>query len=273
MVNWIKRFSLFFTALFFLLLAVVIFSFRSGEDRDTPLVQKIFMQITFPFQGRVHGAVTWVRQIGHRYILLIDIKEENEKLKHEVSALREENNRLQERILAEERLQKLTPIQSQYSSPSILAQVYARDPSNWFKSILVDKGSNEEVLKNMAVVAADGVVGRVMEASADTAKVLLITDPNSAVDVLLQRSRSQAILEGTAEEICILKYVQKSDDVQVGDKVITSGMGGIFPKGLMTGTVTKLDKKRPGIFQYVEVTPGVDFSRLEEVLILGEEEP
>jgi len=91
------------------------------------------------------------------------------------------------------------------------------------------------------------------------------------VDIIVQRSRAQGILEGKMEEVCVLKYVKKGDDVQVGDKIITSGLGGIFPKGLMTGTVTGVERKRPGIFQYIEVTPMVDFSRLEEVLILGEE--
>jgi rod shape-determining protein MreC len=122
----------------------------------------------------------------------------------------------------------------------------------------------------MAVVISEGVVGRVIEVSPDTAKVLLLTDPNSALDVIIQRSRAQGIMEGKVDEVCVLKYVQKSDDVQVGDQVITSGLGGIFPKGLMTGMVTKLDRKRPGIFQYIEVSPAVDFSKLEEVLILGE---
>jgi rod shape-determining protein MreC len=122
----------------------------------------------------------------------------------------------------------------------------------------------------MAVVTSEGVVGRVIEVSLHTAKVLLITDPNSAMDVIVQRSRTQGIMEGKVEEVCVLKYVQKNEDVQVGDKVITSGLGGIFPKGLVTGTVTKVERKRPGIFQYIEVTPSVDFSRLEEVLILKE---
>ena len=123
----------------------------------------------------------------------------------------------------------------------------------------------------MAVVVSEGVVGRVIEVSAHTAKVLLISDPNSAVDVIIQRSRAQGILEGRVEEFGILKYIQKSDDVQMGDKVITSGLGGIFPKGLIVGTVTKVERKRPGVFQYIEVTPSVDFSRLEEVLVWGGE--
>jgi rod shape-determining protein MreC len=165
-------------------------------------------------------------------------------------------------------MKKLYSLQSRHSSTSMVAQVFARDPSNWFKTVMVDKGERNRVSKDMAVVTSEGVVGRVIEVSPNTAKVLLITDPNSALDVTIQRSRSQGIMEGKVEEICVLKYVLKSDDVQVGDKVITSGLGGIFPRGLMIGTVSKVERKRPGIFQYLEVTPSVDFSKLEEVLIL-----
>ncbi len=270
MLALLKRYSFFFAASFFLLLAFLVLTFHTAEDRETPLIQRLLLQISFPFQQKAGGTISWLKEVGEEYVFLVHLREENLELKHLLSALREENNRLKEAILAEERLKKLSPLQSEYSSRSIVAQVYARDPSSWFKTVLVNKGRKDEVSKDMAVVGADGVVGRVMEVSARTAKVLLITDPNSGVDVILQRSRSQAILEGKRDETCILKYVQKSDDLQVGDRVITSGMGGIFPKGLLTGTVTKVDRKRPGIFQYVEVTPAVDFSRLEEVLILGE---
>jgi rod shape-determining protein MreC len=90
------------------------------------------------------------------------------------------------------------------------------------------------------------------------------------VDVILQRSRAQGIMEGKVDEICILKYVQKNEDVQVGDLVVTSGLGGVFPKGMLVGTVSQVDPMRPGIFQYIEVHPSVDLSKLEEVLVLGE---
>ncbi len=120
----------------------------------------------------------------------------------------------------------------------------------------------------MVAIGVGGVAGRVIDVSAQTARILLITDPNSAVDVLIQRSRAQGILEGNVEDYCILKYVPKAEDIQVGDKVLTSGIGGIFPKGLMIGTVRRVDKKRAGIFQYVEVSPAVDFVKLEELLII-----
>jgi rod shape-determining protein MreC len=135
---------------------------------------------------------------------------------------------------------------------------------------LVNKGEKDGVTKDMAVATSEGVVGRVIEVSPDTAKVLLITDANSSLDVIIQRSRAHGIMEGKIDEVCILKYVQKNEDVQVGDIVITSGLGGIFPKGLVVGKVSQVDRKRPGIFQHIEVSPAVDLSRIEEVLILEE---
>jgi len=269
--DWLKRFRLLFVALLFLFLAALILALQTGSDRETSFVEKTLMQTSFPLQQKTQGSLSWLRGVGERYIFLTRVQRENEGLKRMISALREENNRLQEAILAEERLKKLYPLQAQHSSPAIIARVFARDPSSWFKTLLIDKGEKGGISKDMAVIVSEGVVGRVIEVSAHTAKVLLVSDPNSAVDVIIQRSRAQGIMEGKVEEVGILKYVQKSDDIQMGDKVITSGLGGIFPKGLIIGTVTKVERKRPGVFQYIEVTPTVNFSRLEEVLVLGGE--
>ena len=241
---------------------------RCAVRRKVSLPERALLQISLPVQQRAQRALLWVRGVGEQYIFLTQVQQENQDLKRTASALREENNRLKEALWTEERLKKLSYLQYQYASVSRVAQIFARDPSSWFKTVLVNKGEKDGVAKDMAVVTSDGVVGRVIEVSLHTAKVLLITDPNSAMDVIVQRSRTQGIMEGKVEEVCVLKYVQKNEDVQVGDKVITSGLGGIFPKGLMTGTVTRVERKRPGIFQYIEVTPSVDFSRLEEVLIL-----
>ncbi len=268
MIELLKRFRLLFIALLFLFPAFLVLTLNVRDERRASLPERALLQISLPLQQRAQRALLWVRGVGEQYIFLTRVQQENQDLKRTVSALREENNRLKEALWEEERLKKLSSLQSQYSSVSRVAQIFARDPSSWFKTVLVNKGERDGVAKDMAVVTADGVVGRVIEVSLNTAKVLLITDPNSALDVIVQRSRTQGIMEGKVEEICSLKYVQKNEDVQVGDKVITSGLGGIFPKGLMTGTVTRVERKRPGIFQYIEVTPSVDFSRMEEVLIL-----
>ena len=268
MIELLKRFRLLFIALVFLLPAFLVLTIHVRDERRVSFAERVLLRLSQPLKQRAQQALLWVKGVGEQYIFLTQVHQENQDLKRTVSALREENNRLKEALWTEERLKKLSYLQSQYPSVSRIAQIFARDPSSWFKTVLVNKGEKDGVAKDMAVVTSDGVVGRVIEVSLNTAKVLLITDPNSAMDVIVQRSRTQGIMEGKVEEVCVLKYVQKNEDVQVGDKVITSGLGGIFPKGLMTGTVTRVERKRPGIFQYIEVTPSVDFSRLEEVLIL-----
>ncbi|HSR12660.1 MAG TPA: rod shape-determining protein MreC, partial [Thermodesulfobacteriota bacterium] len=226
------------------------------------------LQVSFPLQQGAQKIFLWFKEIGEDYIFLSRVREENRDLRKVVGSLREENNRLREALLTDERLKKLEAWQVQSSRPAQVARVYARGPSTWFKTVLVNKGEKDGVKKEMAVVTSEGVVGRVIESSGDTAKVLLVSDANSAVDVLVQGSRAQGILEGKIDDVCIIKYVQKNEEIQVGDRVITSGLGGVFPKGLMVGTVTAVDRKRPGIFQHVEVAPAVDLSKIEEVLIL-----
>ena len=270
MIDLLKRFRLLFTALFFLFAAFLVFTFHARGERDTSIFQKILMQISFPFQQGAQRVFLWLQGLGEHYIFLAGVQGENRELRRTLGILQEENLRLREALLAEGRLKDLYALQSRHFTASRIAQVYARDPSSWFSTFLINKGRADGISKDMAVIASAGVVGRVIEVSRDTAKVLLITDPNSALDVINQRSRSQGILEGKTDKVCILKYVQKSDDIQEGDPMITSGLGGIFPKGLMVGAVNRVEKRRPGLFQYVEVTPSVDLSKLEEVLVLGE---
>ena len=270
MMDFVKRFRLLISALFFLLLALLFFTYQLREEPEPSMAARAVMQVSSPVQDKARGIFSWLRKFVDRYWLLVGVEEENQRLRGELSSLREENNRLQEALLAAKRLGKLASLQERRST-AVGANVFARDPSSWFKTVLVDKGEKDGISRDMAVAVAEGVVGRVIEVFPSASKVLLITDPNSGVDVIVQRTRAQGIMEGRVEEFCILKYVKKSDDVQVGDKIITSGLGGIFPKGLLMGTVTKVERKRPGIFQAVEVVPTADLSRLEEVLILSEE--
>ena len=123
--------------------------------------------------------------------------------------------------------------------------------------------------KGMAVISPEGVVGQILKTAPHYATVLLITDYNSAIDAIVQRTRAKAIVEGKEENRCQLKYLLRTEDVAVGDIVITSGLGGIFPKGLTVGEIRKVEKKGHGVFQYAELVPSVDLTKLEEVLILS----
>ena len=148
------------------------------------------------------------------------------------------------------------------------ASIIANSGSSWFKSCLLDKGSADGVRKGMAVVTPLGVVGQVVAVTARTAKVLLLADPNSGVDVLVQRTRARGIVSGSLDNGTILKYVKRSEDIQEGDRLVTSGFDGVFPKGMVVGTVIKVRKQTLGLFQHIEVMPAVNLARTEEVLIV-----
>ncbi|MFA7465617.1 MAG: rod shape-determining protein MreC, partial [Syntrophales bacterium] len=138
----------------------------------------------------------------------------------------------------------------------------------------INKGTADGSKAGLAVISVEGVVGRIVESSWNVSRVLLAIDYNSNIDAMIQGTRSQGILQGGGAMGCNLKYVERSEEVKVGDAVLTSGMGGIFPKGLLIGTVVSVDRKDSGLFQKIEVMPAVYFSRLEEVsVILPEEKP
>jgi len=152
---------------------------------------------------------------------------------------------------------------------SITASIIGNSASSWFQSCLLDKGSIEGIQKGMAVVTPLGIVGQVVSVTGHSAKVLLITDANSGVDVLVQRTRARGIVSGSLENVTIMKYVKRSEDIQEGDRLITSGLDGVFPKGLMVGTVVKVRKQNLGLFQHIELSPAVSSGQIEDVLVVG----
>lgn len=177
---------------------------------------------------------------------------------------------MKEMALANERLQKLLQFREKISSSVITAEVVGQDPSSWFRSVTINKGERDGVRKGMAVISPEGVIGQILKTSPNYSTVLLITDYNSAIDSIVQRTRAKAIIEGKGENRCQLKYLLRTEEVTVGDIVVTSGLSGNFPKGLMVGEIRKVDKKGQGVFQYAELTPSVDLTKLEEVLVITE---
>ncbi|HEU4345652.1 MAG TPA: rod shape-determining protein MreC [Candidatus Binatia bacterium] len=199
-------------------------------------------------------------------------RSENERLRKRIQDLEVERNRLLEAEATNQRLQELLDFRSQLPSGSVTATIIGNSASSWFQSCLLDKGSAAGVRKGMAVVTPLGVLGQVIAVSEHSAKVLLLTDPNSGVDVLVQRTRTRGIVSGSLDSGTILKYVKRSEDIQEGDRLITSGVDGVFPKGLLVGSVTKVQKQHLGLFQLIEVLPAVVSSRTEEVLVVNADE-
>jgi rod shape-determining protein MreC len=149
------------------------------------------------------------------------------------------------------------------------ASIIGEDGSPWFKTLVVDRGAADGFSDGMPVLAAEGVVGQVIKVSANSSRVLLVTDHASAIAAVVQRSRARGVVRGAGSGRLSLEFSMKEDDVKVGDQILTSGIGGIFPKGVPIGEVTMVKKGEYGIFQIVEVRPSVMLSRLEEVLVLA----
>jgi rod shape-determining protein MreC len=142
------------------------------------------------------------------------------------------------------------------------------DPSPWFRSIMIDKGFSDGIRKGFPVVVPEGVTGQIIEVTKHYSKVLLLTDRNSAVDSLVQKTRARGIIRGSSEQLLSFQYVLRKYEIHKGDTVISSGLDGVFPKGLRVGRVQDIVRKNSSIFQEVSVIPFVDFEKLEEVMVI-----
>ncbi len=253
-----------------LLFALVLMSLRAKQRKGVEFFDALLMEICSPFQKASTLVIKTVQGTFQQYIFLVNLEKENRALRKRIAELEEENHRIKEMKLANERLRQLLSFREKNSPSMIGAEVIGQDPSSWFKSITIDKGERDGVKKGMAVISPAGVVGQILKTAPHYAMVLLITDYNSAIDSIVERTRAKAIVEGKGENRCQLKYLLRADEVVLGDVVVTSGLCGNFSKGLMVGEIKKVDKKGHGVFQFAELIPSVDMTQLEEVFIIME---
>lgn len=225
--------------------------------------------VVSPFQKELTGFFQSIKNIWNQYFYLVSTAEENRRLKKEIGQHLQQLNDCVETDLANQRLRHMLGFEPDVQRPMIAARVVGRDPSPWAKTVIVDKGTADGVNQSAPVVVPEGIVGVVVEASAHYAKVLLLIDPNSAVDALVQSTRARGIVKGAGEGVCVFDYVLRKHAVSVGDTVVSSGLDGIFSKGLRVGRVSEIVRQNAGIFQKVSVTPYVDFEILEEVFIIS----
>ncbi|HUR71248.1 MAG TPA: rod shape-determining protein MreC [Candidatus Limnocylindrales bacterium] len=269
MLAFLRRNQIFFSSCFCLLLSLYILTAAArGQIKNEP-VGTLLMWILRPLQIAGQGSANWIKGFRNHYDTLAGFRSENERLRKRLQTLEIERQRLLEAEATNRHLQQLLDFRSELPSGAITATIIASSASSWFQSCVISKGSADGVRKGMAVVTPLGVVGKVVAVTGRTAKVLLLTDPNSGIDVLVQRTRSRGIVSGSLESGTVLKYIKRSEDVQEGDRLVTSGLDSGFPKGLLVGTVIKVRKQNRGLFQSVEVWPAVQSARVEEVLVVG----
>jgi rod shape-determining protein MreC len=246
----------------------VILLSMTSKSRSTLGIGRVGLSFVAPFQEMVSRSVRFTRGIWEHYFFLVSVAQKNDTLKKMLNESVEKNNQGREIELANTRLRNLLNFQKAPTNRVVAAEVIGKDPSGWFKTVIIDKGKAEGLQKGLPVVLPQGIVGQVIEVSSHYAKVMLIIDRNSAVDALVQRSRARGIIKGASADQCRFEFVLRKHDVQIGDTVIASGLDGVYPKGLRIGRISGLNESKPDIFYDITVEPFVDYEKLEEVLVI-----
>jgi rod shape-determining protein MreC len=267
MFEWWRKNRPFLLAGVLLLMALLWYSVNLRQQEGTSFLESLVLRVTGPVQSVLSLTIESVADTWEHYLYLVDTAEDNRLLVEENRNLRAVLTQSDEVRLENERLRLLLDFKEAQDIETLPARVVAEDASSWFRTVMIDKGSEHGVAEGLPVVVAEGVVGRVVRSSPRFAKVLLITDASSAIASLLQKNRARGISRGQGDELAF-NFVLRQADVKLGDRVVTSGMGGVFPKGLVVGNVKSVDRQEFGLFQTIKVSPSVDFSHLEEVLVL-----
>lgn len=254
--------------IFLIAVNITVITIFSRHRYASPHPGKISLLLVSPFQDAVTTTLRFVRDVWSQYFYLVSAAKENDDLKRRLSLEIQKNKHSAEVELSNERLRKLLNFQRTVTDRVLAAEVIGKDPSPWSQTVIIDKGGRDGVVKGLPVVLPEGIAGQVIEVSTRHSKVLLIIDPNSAVDALVQRTRSRGLIKGSSGGRCLFQYVLRKHDIRVGDIVVSSGLDGVYPKGIQIGKVTGVVRRNAGIFQEVAVIPNVDFEKLEEVLII-----
>ena len=256
--------------LFAVLMAqIILISAQVSSDSGVRLIESVTFGVFAEVQRAASGLVTGVRDVWGQYVSLRGVADENVVLKQRVADLQV---RLQEqRALARrsESLQTLLEFRAAVALPTLGAEVIAGDATPWFRTLTINRGTADELHADLAVLAPSGVVGRVVgQPGWNAAKVQLLVDRNAAVGAMIERSRSAGVVAGGMGDPPLrFDYVSNLADVELGDRVVTSGIEGIYPKGFLIGIVESVQPGR-GLYQDVGVRPVVDFDALEDVLVV-----
>ncbi|MBW2432615.1 MAG: rod shape-determining protein MreC [Deltaproteobacteria bacterium] len=262
-----KKMVLIVGVLILITVNVILLSF-SSKSQSTFGLGRVGLSLVSPFQELVTRSIRFARDIWEHYFFLVTVAHENENLKKSLNQFVGESNQWHEIDMANSRLRNLLNFQKAPTHKVVAAEVIGKDPSGWFKTIIIDKGKSDGLKKGLAVVLPTGIVGQVIEAAGHYSKVMLVIDRNSAVDAMVQRSRARGIIKGESADQCRFEFVLRKHDVQIDDTVIASGLDGVYPKGLRIGRVADISQRNADIFYEITVAPFVDYEKLEEVLVI-----
>ena len=262
-------FKKFFLVVLILALTLISLNLERRDTGTTKWYQAPVLFVVNPVQEFFSKFSLGVANTTGLYVDLIGIKRDNRLLKEALAGAKQELAQQEEFKREFERLKKLLEFKTSSASRLIAAQVVAVDlwGNSEYSSLKINKGTEDGLKKGLGVITHEGVVGYLLNVTSHYSTVLVLTDRNAVIDSLVARTRARGIVEGLGRDLCNIKYLQRTDDVQVGDMVVT-GFDGIFPKGFPIGSVTKVTKKVYGVTQNVEMRPIVNVGRLEEVFVV-----
>ena len=238
--------------------------------REPILVDRIALAVTAPVQRAVVATVDGVAGAWSQYVSLRSVRRENAQLAEENGKLRADVVGLAEAQAENERLRRLIHYEEVNTGPKVVARVLGINPDPNRLSVRIDRGEGDGVRRGQAVVTPDGVVGQVLRATASAADVLVVFDPNSRLGGRVQRTRARVGISGAGDDQALkLEYLLRTEDLEEGDLVVTSGTDGVYPPGLVVGRVTGVQRQTSGMFLNAGILPAVNFTRLEEVLVLA----
>ena len=246
---------------------IILISAQVNSRSGVPVLEQVTFGVFAEVQRSMTAVVSGVRHLWSGYVGLRHVRAENAELKQQLADAQIQLQ--QQRALADRSrgLDRLLELRERLTLNTVAAEVIASGATPDFRTLTIDKGTQQGLRPDMAVIAPAGVVGRVVVPSLRAAKVQLLIDRNAAAGALIERSRAQGVVVGAGDELLRLEYVSEIADVAVGDVVVTSGIDGIFPKGFIIGRVEALDRSG-GAYRRITVRPAVDFSSLEEVLVV-----
>lgn len=246
---------------------LVVISMTSRQNFQVQGPEEVLITLTSPFQLAVQRSVSFVSSIWNNYFACVSNAQESIVLKNRLARVQEIENQNRELTMENARLKKFVAFTSSASGTYVAARVIARDPSPWFKTLMIDKGEKHGLKKNAPIVVPEGIVGQITKVSPNFSRVLLITDRNSAVDALVQNTRARGIVKGGGNNRCVFVYALRKEEIHAGEIIVSSGLDQVFPKGLKIGTVLEVKKDHSRLFQDIMVQTSVDFDKLEEVLV------
>ena len=254
---------------YFLFLAIfpLVFTLRSPERVE--FLHQVTLTLFSPFFQTANAISRTVQKTGSGINRFWDLYASHDALSQHVAELEQKQARMVELEKENERLRMLLDFKKQIPYKTLAARVIAWDLVPWRKTILIDKGSKQGVKKKMAIVNAEGLVGRVVEVAPFNARVILLIDPESRVSSIFQDSRDLGVAEGDGSTLLRVTHIDRQSSVKVGDRILSSGLGGVYPKAIPIGTVEMVGTEKESLELFATARPFVNFSKLEEVLCIA----